>query len=66
MVIENIIIEGFLLTYCVFITILNYKERKTLYDRLMAKNLVEFSNHEISRQKIKIPDTKIQDELIRL
>lgn len=59
------ILEIFLLGFIVFLEVLHYKERHDLYNRLMARNLHEYSTHKIEEVKAQLPPEKEQ-EFIRI
>lgn len=46
----------FLMGVLVFQELLHFKERRDLYNRLMARTLTEYSTHAIEEAKFKIPD----------
>lgn len=59
------LMETFLMLLVVFLEVLHYKERKDLYNRLMAKNLTEYSSHKVEEAKVKIP-AKPERELLHI
>ena len=50
-------ITYFFMGLVLFIEILHYKERKDLYNRLMAKNMNEYTVHETEMKKPKVKAT---------
>ncbi len=59
------VIEVFLMALIVFLEVLHFKERRDLYNRVMAKSLGEYSNHKVEEAKIKIP-SKPQKEFVQI
>lgn len=51
--IEHLIVILFLILFIVFTEIKNFKERKSLMDRIMSKSYEEYSNHETYKEQIK-------------
>lgn len=54
---EILIIQVFLMVLIVFLEIIHFKERKDLYNRIMAKDLTEYSAHKVQERKAEIPQT---------
>ena len=52
---ELVIVMGFLLAFIVFSEIRNYYERKGLLNRIMSRDYVEYSSHEIHKEKLRAP-----------
>ncbi len=48
----EILMISFLMVYIIFSEIRNYIERKTLLDRIMAKDYTEYASNEISKKSL--------------
>lgn len=55
---EMMYLQYFLMGLIVFLEILHWRERKSLYDRLMARDLNEYSLHELENKRVKIKEPK--------
>ena len=53
--ITHFVVEGFLLAYIVFGTLVTLKERKNLLDRIMASSFQDYHTAEMNTKKASIP-----------
>ena len=63
---ETLVVIGFLLAFIVFSEIRNYYERKGLLNRIMSRNYVEYSSHEISKEQLKAQVRDGSEEYVTL
>jgi hypothetical protein len=64
--IQHWVIEACLVGVVIFSEMRNYFERRTLLDRLMAKDLAEYSAFQSEGKKVNIPDEKPREQFITL
>lgn len=53
---EQLIMLIFLMVLLIFTEIRNYKERRELIEKIMAKNLTELSYYELEPKRVQVKD----------
>jgi len=66
MVTSELIVILFLLIYSVFQEIMRFIERRSLVNRILARDLTELSSYEAEQKRVKIPNKIVREEGIPL